>query len=124
MQLAKTTSDLQSFLRATLYYQQNANHTHFLSRCQETVTNLVAMGYITTETVNESCSDLIITLLGRATVKGCVSVQSAGKVYSELNHAQSSLVLSTNLHLLFLATPSDHTPPIRPNWLVFFQTVE
>ena len=55
---------------------------------------------------------------------GCLPVCSADVVYRELCEAQRSLVLSTNLHLLFLATPTSHTPSIYPNWLVFFQTVE
>lgn len=125
-QLAKTTSDLHSFLRATLFYQQShaSNHTPFLSHCQETVASLVAMGYITMKTVNSTCSSLCTTSLGRATFKGCLSVGRAEEVYRELLTAQSCLVLSTNLHLLFLATPTDHAPSTRPNWLIFFQTVE
>ena len=123
-QLVATTSDLQTFLRATLYYQQTRDHTRYLSRCQEMVASLTAEGYITMETVEESRTRLSATPLGRAAVKGSIPVNRAGQVYRELSHAQSSLVLSTNLHLLFLATPTDHAPLIRPNWLVFFKTVE
>lgn len=123
-QLATTTSELQTFLRATLYYQQTRDHTHFFSHCQETVASLATEGYITMETVVEPETRLTATPLGRAAVKGTIPVPQAGQVYQELSHAQSCLVLSTNLHLLFLATPTDHTPSIRPNWLVFFKTVE
>jgi POLQ-like helicase len=124
LKLVATTSDLQTFLRATLYYQQTRDHTRYLSRCQEMVASLTAEGYITMETVEESRTRLSATPLGRAAVKGSIPVNRAGQVYRELSHAQSSLVLSTNLHLLFLATPTDHAPSIRPNWLVFFKTVE
>ena len=124
LQLATTTSELQTFLQATLYYQQCQDHTHFLSRCQETVASLVAEGYIAMERVEKSGNKLNATPLGRAVVKGCVPVERAGQLYRELSHAQSCLVLSTNLHLLFLATPTDHALSIRPNWLVFFKTVQ
>lgn len=113
-------------MKATLYYQQSrtSNHTPFLSHCQETVATLVAEGCIAMETINETSSNLQITPLGQASFKGCLPVRCVGKVYRDLVHAQSCLVLSTNLHLLFLATPTDHAPSIKPNWLVFFQTVE
>jgi POLQ-like helicase len=123
LKLATTTSDLQSFLEATLYYRQSRDHTHFLSYCQETVASLAADGYITMETDEGGGARLGATALGRAAVRGCVPVHSVGRVFRELSHAQSSLVLSTNLHLLFLATPTDHALSIRPNWLVFFQTL-
>ena len=125
-QLTQTTSDLHSFLKATLYYLQSlsSDHTPFLSRCQDTIANLVSKGYITMETVAGASSHLRITALGQATYKGCLPVEVAGDVWRDLAQAQRCLVLSTNLHLLFLATPTNRAPSIRPNWLVFFQTVE
>ena len=54
---------------------------------------------------------------------GCLPVNQAHLVYRDLLHAQQNLILSTNLHLLFLVTPPDLTTTIQPNWMVYFDTV-
>ena len=68
--MAKTTSDLYTFIKATLHYQQLSDHTHFLSCCQDTIASLVSNGYITMETIDDVNSSLCITALGLATHKG------------------------------------------------------
>jgi hypothetical protein len=47
------------------------------------------------------------TAFGRATFRGQLEPAVGKMVYSELIYAQSRLVLSTELHLLYLATPID-----------------
>ncbi len=55
---------------------------------------------------------------------GCLPVRQAHLVYKDLVRGQKCLVLSTDLHLLYLATPPDlGSGSIQPNWMVYFETV-
>ena len=54
---------------------------------------------------------------------GCLPVDQAHVTYVELMEARKSLVLSTELHLLFLTTPPDLASTIQPQWLIYFQDV-
>ena len=54
---------------------------------------------------------------------GCLPIGQAHQIYSELMKGQQRLILSTELHLLFLATPTDLCTSIRPNWMVYFEVV-
>lgn len=57
------------------------------------------------------------------TLAGCLRVDQAHLVYKEMRDSLQQLVLSTDLHLLFLATPLDLGTSIQPNWMVYFQEV-
>ncbi|KAK6628654.1 hypothetical protein RUM43_002469 [Polyplax serrata] len=65
-------------------------------------------------------SQLMISRLGRAAMKGGLSLEKAHDLYGDLIKAQSSLVLLTNLHLLYLVTPSEIFSQIKPNFSLYF----
>lgn len=44
-------------------------------------------------------------------------------IYSELARAQEDLVLTTELHLLYLVTPLDLRDSIEPDWMTYFKQV-
>ncbi|XP_063238031.1 helicase POLQ-like isoform X2 [Bacillus rossius redtenbacheri] len=48
---------------------------------------------------------LAVSRLGRGAIKGCMDLRKARLLYEDLVQAQSSLVLLTSLHLLYLVTP-------------------
>ncbi len=54
---------------------------------------------------------------------GCLPVEQAHLMYQEMKDSLRHLVLSTDLHLLFLVTPSHLGDSIQPNWMVYFQEV-
>lgn len=47
----------------------------------------------------------------------------ANEVYHDLMMSLNSLVLSSDLHLLYLATPPELVDAIEPNWSVYFDKV-
>ena len=63
---------------------------------------------------------LELTNLGRATLKGCVDLERAAQLYSDLRLAQGGLVLKSKLHLLYLVTPYDLVGTIRPVATTYF----
>jgi len=56
-------------------------------------------------------------------VTGSILVDSAHVVYRELVTAQQCLVLTTDLHLLYLCVPLELVNSIDLNWRVFFDKV-
>lgn len=53
-------------------------------------------------------------------IAGGLSLEKAHDLYGDLIKAQSSLVLLTNLHLLYLVTPSEIFSQIKPNFSLYF----
>ena len=110
----------------------------------EAVDKLVSLQYIITKPHPLGAgTQLTVTNMGRAVHKGnnegfiegaaqnpaifsavgCLDVGIANDVYQELFMSLNSLVLSSNLHLLFLTTPPDLVGSIEPNWAVYFDRV-
>lgn len=58
------------------------------------------------------------------TCVGCIDVDSSPMIYSELARAQEDLVLTTELHLLYLVTPPDLRDSIEPDWMTYFKQVK
>lgn len=65
-------------------------------------------------------TQLTISRLGKAAIKGCMQLSYAHMLYRDLVQAQSGLVLLSCLHLLYLVTPYDFTGQIKPNSAVYF----
>ena len=55
-------------------------------------------------------------------VQGCVDIDKSPVIYDDVKKAQESLVLSNELHLLYLVTPLDMAT-FDPNWMVYFRQV-
>ena len=58
-------------------------------------------------------------------VTGSLPVKLARAIYEDLGKACKSLVLTSDLHLLYLATPPDlgSSEHMQPNWMVYFEKV-
>ena len=55
---------------------------------------------------------------------GSLPVKQACQVYQDLVKGQECLVLSNDLHLLYLSTPPElGSGSIEPNWMVYFEIV-
>ncbi len=54
---------------------------------------------------------------------GCIDVSIAADIYSDLTQALDSIVLSSDLHLLYLIVPRDMMSSIQPNWTAYFEIV-
>ncbi|KDR16820.1 helicase POLQ-like isoform X2 [Zootermopsis nevadensis] len=63
---------------------------------------------------------LRVSRLGKAAIKGCMHLSRAHTLYQDLVQAQSSLVLSSYLHLLYLVTPYDLMSQVKPNPVLYF----
>ena len=55
--------------------------------------------------------------------QGCIDVESSPMIYREVERAQQNLVLTNELHLLYLVTPLDIRDSIEPEWMTFFKQV-
>ena len=143
LQLIKNFEHLWFFLTNTLLYVQ-VEHGYLKDCCHQAVAQLAALGYITLEAGTElDDSTYFITTLGRATYRGtqftihcfvavqhlmlatgCLPVKWAHQVYQDLVKGHKCLVLATDLHLLYLATPPElGFGVIQPNWMVYFEMV-
>ena len=56
-------------------------------------------------------------------ILGGLNVSIANEVYHDLMMSLNSLVLSSDLHLLYLVTPPELVDAIEPNWSVYFDKV-
>lgn len=54
---------------------------------------------------------------------GCIDVSIASQVYNDLMVSLDYMVLSTDLHLLYLVVPHEMIDAIVPNWPVYFEMV-
>ncbi|RUS81301.1 hypothetical protein EGW08_010943 [Elysia chlorotica] len=64
---------------------------------------------------------LLVSPVGQATFKGPVDHMYSGQLYRDLKASESSLNLSTYLHLLYLVTPYDTALDIKPAFDIYFK---
>lgn len=60
-------------------------------------------------------SRLVVSKLGKAAIKGGLDLDTAHILFEDLVQAQSSLVLLSDLHLLYLVTPYELARQIQPS---------
>ncbi|XP_076193173.1 helicase POLQ-like isoform X2 [Aptenodytes patagonicus] len=77
-------------------------------------------GRISEKDHNSKCT-LTITLLGKATYKGSIDLAYCSLLYRELKKGLEGLILESNLHLLYLATPYDMTSNCSPDWMIYLR---
>lgn len=93
---------------------------------QATLDGLVAKEFITARPAAPDGSTALsyeVTPLGRAAFKGTLDATLALQAYRTLALAQQCLVVSSELHLLYLATPPDLVPSCKPNWMAYLEMV-
>ena len=56
-------------------------------------------------------------------IVGCVDVDRSPFIYDEIKRAQENLVLTNDLHLLYLVTTPDMFNDIQPDWLTYLTQV-
>lgn len=54
---------------------------------------------------------------------GCIPVECAHLIHKDLLKSQQCLVLTTDLHLLFLTVSAEISTSIQPNWMRYFENV-
>ncbi|KAI6656818.1 Helicase POLQ-like isoform X1 [Oopsacas minuta] len=64
-----------------------------------------------------------VTFLGKAVYKSSLDIDTAAEVLLELEEALTSLLLTTELHLLYLFTPPDLIYSVKPDWKATFNIV-
>jgi POLQ-like helicase len=109
---------LELMSQTLLHVQVPANEIHReVTQCLEV---LVSRGYVKSKPNKSDSENLLdVTPLGMACFKGTLNIDVALHVYSCAVEAQRCLVLSSELHLLYLATPPDLVHNIQPNWMVY-----
>ena len=93
---------------------------------QTSLDGLVAKEFIAARNATTDGSTTLsyaVTPLGRAAFKGTLDVALAQQAYRTLALAQQCLVVSSELHLLYLATPPDLVPSCKPNWMAYLEMV-
>lgn len=93
---------------------------------QASLEGLVASEFIVPRAAADDGSTALrydVTPLGRAAFKGTLNTSMAAQVYQTLACAQQCLVVSSELHLLYLATPPELVPSCKPNWMAYLETV-
>lgn len=93
---------------------------------QASLEGLVAKEFVVTRTGGGGGGTALlyeVTPLGRAAFKGTLNPSMAGQAYQMLAHAQRCLVVSSELHFLYLATPPELVPSCNPNWMAYLEMV-
>ncbi|KAM6400571.1 helicase POLQ-like isoform 1-T1 [Pluvialis apricaria] len=127
LKIAVTCEEVDNFMRSTLLgvQQQLLSKEKSLSEIiKDGLENLIEKGLvkgrISEKDHNSECI-LTITPLGKATYKGSIDLAYCNLLYRELKKGLEGLILESNLHLLYLATPYDMTSNCSPDWMIYLR---
>uniref|UniRef100_A0A8C5UBH1 Helicase POLQ-like n=1 Tax=Malurus cyaneus samueli TaxID=2593467 RepID=A0A8C5UBH1_9PASS len=127
LKIAATHEEVDDFMCCTLLgvQQQLLSKEKSLSEIiKDGLENLIEKGLlkgrINEKDHNSKCT-LTITPLGKATYKGSIDLAYCNVLYRELKKGLEGLVLESNLHLLYLATPYDMTSTCSPDWMIYLR---
>ncbi|NXI41303.1 HELQ Helicase, partial [Galbula dea] len=127
LKIAVTLEEVNNFMCNTLLgvQQQLLSKEKSLSEViKDGLEDLIEKGLLKergSEKDDDSKGALAITPLGRATFKGSVDLAYCNLLYRELKKGLEGLVLESNLHLLYLATPYDMTSSCSPDWMIYLR---
>ncbi|XP_067153480.1 helicase POLQ-like isoform X3 [Apteryx mantelli] len=127
LKIAVTLEEIYSFMCHTLLGVQQqllSKEKSLLDIIKEGVENLIENGLLKgkiSEKDDNSQSILAITQLGKATYKGSIDLAYCNALYRELKKGLEGLVLESNLHLLYLATPYDMIYNCNPDWMIYLR---
>ncbi|XP_050362485.1 helicase POLQ-like isoform X2 [Nymphalis io] len=124
LRLAAAPRRLRALLRAALLAVAPPQPELDVDRvCADSIRSLLDSGAL--EIVDGRNSDLIdddtelaVTKLGKAAIKGCMELSVAKRMLEDLEIASRSLVLMGSLHLLYLVTPHDSN--IKPDYRHYY----
>ncbi|GFR71635.1 helicase POLQ-like protein, partial [Elysia marginata] len=124
LKMVTSTEDAYDLMRRSLLHIQcktSGVDTRVLT--DQAVSYLVDKGLIThTQSLSSSGGfKLTVSPIGRATFKGSLDHTFSGQLYEDLKASESSLNLSTYLHLLYLVTPYDTALDVTPSWDIYFK---
>ncbi|XP_075565451.1 helicase POLQ-like isoform X5 [Pelecanus crispus] len=127
LKIAVTHEEVEDFMRSTLLgvQQQLLSKEKSLSEIiKDGLENLIGKGLlegrISEKDHNSRCT-LTVTPLGKATYKGSIDLAYCNLLYRELKKGLEGLILESNLHLLYLATPYDMTSNCSPDWMIYLR---
>ncbi|NXC58085.1 HELQ Helicase, partial [Aleadryas rufinucha] len=127
LKIAVTHAEVDSFMCCTLLgvQQQLLSKEKSLSEItKDGLENLIEKGLLKgrmSEKDHNSKCTLTITPLGKATFKGSIDLAYCNLLYRELKKGLEGLILESNLHLLYLATPYDLTSTCSPDWMIYLR---
>ncbi|NXW93515.1 HELQ Helicase, partial [Alopecoenas beccarii] len=127
LKIAVTHEEVNNFMCSTLLGVQQ----HLLSKekslseiIKDGLENLIEKGLlkgrISEKDHNSKCT-LTVTPLGKATYKGSIDLAYCNLLYRELKKGLEGLILESNLHLLYLATPYDMISNCSPDWMIYLK---
>ncbi|XP_068628026.1 helicase POLQ-like [Battus philenor] len=126
LRLAQDRPGLRRMLRTTLLAVTHEHTVDIKQCCDDAIRSLLRSGALEVApggaraASEDVCyvhddSQLMVTRLGRAAIKGCMDLNVAKQFLSDLEVASRSLVLMGSLHLLYLVTPHDASG-IKPDY--------
>ncbi|NXS11938.1 HELQ Helicase, partial [Neodrepanis coruscans] len=127
LKIAVTLEEVNDFMCGTLLgvQQQLLPKEKSLSEViKDGLEDLIEKGLLkgrVSEKNHHSKCTLSITPLGKATYKGSIDLAYCNLLYRELKKGLEGLVLESNLHLLYLATPYDMTFSCSPDWMIYLR---
>ncbi|NWT15698.1 HELQ Helicase, partial [Vireo altiloquus] len=127
LKIAVTHEEVDNFMCCTLLgvQQQLLSKEKSLSEIiKDGLESLIEKGLLKgrmSEKDHNSKCTLTITPLGKATYKGSIDLAYCNLLYRELKKGLEGLILESNLHLLYLATPYDLTSTCSPDWMIYLR---
>ncbi|XP_053920377.1 helicase POLQ-like isoform X2 [Cuculus canorus] len=127
LKIAVTYEEVNNFMRNTLLgvQQQLLSKDKSLSEIikdglESLIEKGLLKGRISEKDHNSKCT-ITVTPLGKATIKGSIDLAYCNLLYRELKKGLEGLVLESNLHVLYLATPYDLTSNCSPDWMIYLR---
>ncbi|NWU68637.1 HELQ Helicase, partial [Pterocles burchelli] len=125
LKIAVTHEEVDNFMHGTLLgvQQQLLSKEKSLSEIiKDGLENLIEKGLLVGRISedNSKCT-LTVTPLGKATYKGSIDLAYCNLLYRDLKKGLEGLVLESNLHLLYLATPYEMTSHCSPDWMLYLR---
>ncbi|XP_010076614.1 PREDICTED: helicase POLQ-like, partial [Pterocles gutturalis] len=125
LKIAVTHEEVDSFMRGTLLgvQQQLLSKEKSLSEIiKGGLENLIEKGLLIGRLSEDNSKfKLTVTPLGKATYKGSIDLAYCNLLYRDLKKGLEGLVLESNLHLLYLATPYEMTSHCSPDWMIYLR---
>ncbi|RZF47443.1 hypothetical protein LSTR_LSTR007370 [Laodelphax striatellus] len=105
LSICSSKNALKRLMESTLLFTQNHDKCERDELVEETVAKLLESGALHVKKADDGEDSLSLSTRGRAAMKGTFDMETANRVFNDLQLAKKSLVVTNHLHLIYLITP-------------------
>ncbi|XP_039283493.1 helicase POLQ-like [Nilaparvata lugens] len=105
LNICSSKKSMKQLMESTLLFTQNLGESERDALVEETVAKLLETGALHVKKCDDEEDILSLSTRGRAAMRGTFDMETANRVFEDLQLAKKSLVVTNHLHLIFLITP-------------------